>query len=316
MQKIKFEYKITAIYLLVGGLWILFSDQILFYFIKDIDLLTQLQTYKGWFYVIITAYLFFLLIEKHLVKIRNAEQKAKENDRLKTAFLQNISHEIRTPMNSIIGFADLLNNKDLSEEQKNQYLEIITNSSNKLLNIVNDVLDISLIETRNISAKEDKVHLNDLLEDIYISFEPIIKQEVSFSLNKGLTDTLSFILTDDVKIRQTLNNLLSNAIKFTVKGFIKFGYVLKKDELEFFIEDTGIGIAPNLHDKIFEHFHRVEIEISKLFEGAGLGLAICKGNIDLLNGKIWVKSELNKGSIFYFTIPYKPVNRIGISNAN
>lgn len=314
MQKIKFEYKVTFIYAIVGSLWILFSDKLLYYFIKDSDTIVELQIFKGWVYVLITAILLYFLLKRHLVKIRNAEQKAIENDRLKSAFLHNISHEIRTPMNGIIGFTGLLGNKDVTEEQKMQYLEIITKSSNQLLKIVNDILDISLIETGNVSAGESKIHLNNFMEEIYASFEPLIRKTVSFSLKKGLTDSLSIVLTDAVKIRQVINHLLDNAIKFTDKGHIKFGYILRSDELEFFIEDTGIGIAANLHNKIFENFHKAEIELSRLYEGVGLGLAICKGDIEILHGRIWVNSELNKGSTFYFTIPYKPVNQTAISS--
>lgn len=314
MQKIKFEYKITAIYAIVGSLWILFSDKLLYHLIKNSDTIVELQIFKGWIYVLITAILLYLLLKKHLVKIRNAEQKAIDNDRLKTAFLHNISHEIRTPMNGIVGFTDLLRNNNISEEQKDQYLDIITKSSDQLLKIVNDILDISLIETGNISAKENIIHLNEFLDELYISFEPLIKKEISFSLTKGLADTFSIVLTDAAKIRQILNNLINNAIKFTENGHINFGYALKKNELEFFIEDTGIGIALQLHDKIFENFHKAEIEISKLYAGVGLGLAICKGDIEILNGRIWVNSELNKGSTFYFTIPYNPVNQAEISS--
>ena len=256
----------------------------------------------------VTAILFYAFLKKHLEKLRNAEQKAKENDRLKTVFLQNISHEIRTPMNGIMGFAGLLNNGDLAEEQKSQYLDIITKSTDQLLKVVTDVLDIALIETGTNEVYESRIHVNNILDDIYIAFKPLIKQEIIFLLNKGLPDKLCIIYSDEEKIRQVLNNLLSNAIKFTEKGSIKIGYVLMDNELEFFVEDTGIGIAPTDHGKIFEHFRKAEMEISGLYRGVGLGLAICKGNVDLLKGKIWVKSELNKGSIFFFTIPYKIEN--------
>ena len=304
MRKIKFEYKITVAYAIIGGVWILFSDKLLLVFIGNSEGLTRMQTYKGWFYVIITALLFYSFLKRHLVKIREAEQKAKENERLKTAFLQNISHEIRTPMNGIIGFTGLLNNDDLSEEQKKQYLEIITTSTNRLLKIVNDVIDISLIETGTDQSYEGRLHLNNFLDELYSSTMPLMKGEIELVMTKGLSDDLSIILTDEAKIRQVMNNFISNAIKFTDKGYIRFGYVLKDEMIELFVEDTGIGIAPSLHTKIFEAFHKADIGISKLYEGVGLGLAICKGNAELLGGKIWVKSELKKGSVFYLLIPY------------
>lgn len=307
MQKLKFEYRIIAGYVLIGGIWIVFSDKIVNYFIRDPDLLTTIQTFKGWFCVIVTAILFYLLLKSHLVKIRNAEQKAIDSDRLKTAFLQNISHEIRTPMNSIVGFSELLKDRKISETEKSQYLAMIAKSSDQLLNIVNEVLDISLIETGNITINKKRVNLNNLLDDLYLSFKPSINNDISFSVIKGLSDPLSFIITDIIKVRQILNNLINNAIKFTDKGYIKYGYSLVNDELKFFIEDTGIGIDADFHDKIFERFRKVGHENLRLYNGVGLGLAISKGNIDLLKGKIWTESEQGKGSKFFFTIPYEPV---------
>jgi signal transduction histidine kinase/CheY-like chemotaxis protein len=307
MPTFKFEYRIIAGYIIVGGIWIIFSDKVLNYFIRDPDLLTRLQTFKGWFYVVMTAILFYSLLKSHLVKIRHAEQKAIDSDRLKTAFLQNISHEIRTPMNSIVGFSQLLQDKGITETEKNEYLKMIAKSSDQLLNIVNEVLDISLIETGNISISKKTVCLNYLLDEIYLSNKPLIKNDIEFSLIKGLSDPLSTIITDDTKVRQILNNLISNAIKFTDKGHIRFGYSLVNDELEFFIEDTGKGIDKEFHDKIFERFRKVEEENTRLFDGVGLGLAISKGNVDLLNGKIWLESEPGKGARFFFTIPYKQV---------
>ena len=307
MQKMKFEYRIIAGYVLVGCLWILFSDKLLNYFIRDPDMLTRIQTFKGWFYVLITAILFYAILKSHLVKIRNAEQKAIESDRLKTAFLQNISHEIRTPMNSIVGFSELLRDKKISESEKDQYLEMISKSSDQLLNIVNEVLDISLIETGNLSLNLRRVQLNNLMKEIFLSYKPLINKETSFTMSTGLSDTLSLILTDVIKIRQIISNLLNNAVKFTDKGHIGFGYTLEENELKFFIEDTGIGIPSDSHDKIFERFLKVGSDNERLYEGVGLGLAICKGNIDLLKGKIWMDSKPGKGSKFLFTIPYKPV---------
>jgi signal transduction histidine kinase/CheY-like chemotaxis protein len=307
MQKLKFEYRIIAGYLIIGALWIVFSDKLVNYFIRDPDLITQIQTYKGWFYVLITAILFYSLLKTHLVKLRSAEQKATDSDRLKTAFLQNISHEIRTPMNSIVGFSQLLKDSRTTKKEIPHYLDMIAKSSDQLLNIVNEVLDISLIETGNITVNKTRVNLNKLLDDLYLSHKPLINSDISFLLNKGLTDQLSLIITDGTKVRQILNNLLNNAIKFTDKGYVRFGYSLENDDLKFFIEDTGIGIEADFHEKIFELFRKVDADNLRFYEGVGLGLAICKGNIDLLKGRIWTESEPGNGSRFYFTIPYEPV---------
>lgn len=307
MDKVKFEYRIIAAYVIIGGLWILFSDKILNYFISDPRLLTRIQTFKGWFYVIITAILFYLILKSHLVKIRNAEQKAIDSDNLKTAFLQNISHEIRTPMNSIIGFSELLKENNSSENEKAQYLDMIEKGSGQLLNIVNEVLDISLIETGNISVNKQKVNLNSLVEEVYQLHKPLIKDGILFTSSKGLSDESSTIATDGTKVKQVLNNLLDNAIKFTDSGFIAFGYSLSNNELKFFIQDSGIGISVDYHDDIFQRFRKVGQDKNRLYEGLGLGLAICKGNIELLKGKIWIDSAPGEGSKFYFTIPYEPV---------
>jgi signal transduction histidine kinase/ActR/RegA family two-component response regulator len=307
IHKLNFEYRITIGYILVGGLWIVFSDKLLIYFIRDPDLLTRIQTYKGWFYVIITAFLFYSLLKSHLIKIRTAEQKAIDSDRLKTAFLQNISHEIRTPMNSIVGFSQLLKDKEITEDEKADYLDLISRSSDQLLNIVNEVLDISLIETGNISVNYKNVHLNKLLDDLYHIFSPLTNGNVEFSLKKELSDSESYVRTDATKVRQVINNLLNNALKFTEKGYVHFGYSRKGAELEFYIEDTGIGIDADYHDKIFDRFLKVGQDSVRLYDGVGLGLAICKGNVELLKGRIWLDSEPGKGSKFSFTIPYDPV---------
>jgi signal transduction histidine kinase/CheY-like chemotaxis protein len=305
MQKIKFEYRIIAGYIIIGGLWILFSDKLVQYFVRDPDLLTRIQTFKGWFYVLVTAILFYYLLKSHLVKIRNAERRAIDSDRLKTAFLQNISHEIRTPMNSIIGFSELLRDDKTTEFEKSQYLAMIAKGSDQLLDIVNEILDISLIETGNISVNKQKMNLNKLIDETYLIFKPLIRSEISFSVTKGLSDDEAMIITDTVKLKQILENLLKNAIKFTEKGNISFGYSHVNGELEFYVEDTGIGIDAESHKNIFERFHKIGHENKRLYEGVGLGLAICKGNIELLNGRIWVESKPGSGSKFFFTIPFE-----------
>jgi len=279
------------------------------YFVRDTEMLTTLQTYKGWFYVLITSILFYLILKRHLVRLREAELRARESDNLKTAFLRNISHEIRTPMNSIIGFAALLNENNIPDIKKSEYLKTINNSSNQLLNIVNEILDISLIETGNLGVIEKQVFLNKVMEELHSFFKPLIKPGIEFYLEKGLADKDSFIISDEIKIRKVLNNIINNALKFTEKGQISFGYNLKQNELEFFIEDSGIGIPEEFIPNIFSRFQKADNPLEKLYEGLGLGLSISKGNIDLLKGKIWVDSSPGKGSTFYFTIPYRLVKR-------
>jgi len=305
MPKLKFEIKIIAIYFIIGSLWIIFSDRFVRHLTSDIYLLSELQTYKGWFYVIVTTILFYIILKRHLKKLRKAEKDAKKSDRLKTSFLQNISHEIRTPMNGIIGFTELLKSDNLSSNEKKEFLKIIIKSSNQLLSVVDDVLAMSLLETGNIKAYENNVSLNEIMDELYQLFKPIIGKEVTFELSKELPDNLSEIVTDSVKLRQIIYNLLSNANKFTAKGHIHFGYKLRDKTLEFFVEDTGIGIDYEDHKTIFERFGKSVKKGTDFYDGLGLGLAICKGNVEILEGEIWLKSQLNSGSTFYFTIPYK-----------
>ena len=310
MSKLKFEYKFLIGYLLIGGLWILSSDWFVQKLISDVDLLTTTQTYKGWFYVLITGILFYVLLKKHLIKIRTAEKLARESEQLKTAFLQNISHEIRTPMNSIVGFSGLLQEDDISEEQQEKYLKILTNSSDQLLDVVNNVLDVSMIETGNIRANLVEFSLNEFLSQVHSNHSAILKEKLSLQLKNTLLKDNYVIYTDRIRIGQVLHNLISNAIKFTFEGTIVFGCEMKEDNLLFFVKDLGIGIDQRNQEKIFDRFYRAEIETSMTIGGTGLGLAICKGNVELLDGKIWVESSLGNGSQFYFTIPcrFKKIN--------
>jgi len=250
-------------------------------------------------------------------KLLKAKEKAEESDQLKTAFLNNLSHEIRTPMNAICGFSDMLTNPDLSDEKRNSFVTIIQKSSNQLLSIITDILTISSIETKQVKINIEKVTLNNILINLLNTFKPLAQSHnVSLFLKQQLESEHSEIFTDKTKITQILTNLLSNAVKFTNKGQIEFGYNLKSDieprEIEFYVKDTGIGIIPEIQSVIFEHFRQADT-VHVNYGGSGLGLSISKGFVELLSGKIWVVSELEKGSTFYFTIPYKPVNEINKS---
>jgi len=243
--------------------------------------------------------------------------KAEESDRLKTAFLQNLSHEIRTPLNAICGFSGMLNKPELSEEKRKSFTSIIQTSSNQLLSIVSDILTISSLETKQEKINIEKVCINNIIVDLLSIFKQQTKnQNISIYSRQSFSDEHSVIYTDKTKITQILSNLISNALKFTHEGFVEFGYNLKNNELEFYVKDSGIGIIPELHEKIFERFGQADRSINIKYGGTGLGLAISKGFAELLGGKIWVNSEIDKGSTFYFTIPYKPVNEIDISKTN
>lgn len=250
------------------------------------------------------------VVDKHKFQqqLIKAKEKAEESDKLKTAFLQNISHEIRTPMNGIIGFSQMLK-KNKTEEKRNHYIRIIEESCNQLLCIVNDVIDISKLQTKQARLHTSKVSINSIISDIYTQYSQKQNETgIALHMQKGLTDIEGVVYTDQIKLYQTLNNLINNAFKFTNKGHIKYGYDLKDNLLEFFVEDTGIGIDKNIQNQIFSYFRQAEVETTRRFGGTGLGLSICLGNIELLEGKIWVDSQPNKGSTFHFTIPYNPVN--------
>lgn len=241
-------------------------------------------------------------------QLKKAKEKAEESDKLKTAFLSNMSHEIRTPMNGIIGFSQMLNNKNITYEKQKTYLDIINQSCEQLLNIVDDILDISKIETNQYIVKNENVCINDVLDDLLALYQNKVKNlNLTISLNKTLKDTHSIVISDEIKLRKILNNLLSNAIKFTHEGEIKFGYEIENDLIKFYVKDSGIGIPKELHQKIFERFRQADITLSRKYGGTGLGLSITQGFVNLLGGKVWLESEENKGSIFYFTIPYSSI---------
>lgn len=324
MKKISFELKITFLYVLIGSLWILFSDKAILYLVNDADILTSLQSYKGWFYVAATGLLLFLLMKKHLNRLKSVEEelnlekeKAEEHSELKSAFISNISHEIRTPMNSIIGFSDLLNVPFLTDEKRLQYSRYISKNSKQLLSIVNNLLDISRIETGKIELFKSEFSVSDFINDVYTSFQKEAETKfLDFLLERDIENKHDIIYADKTKLQHIVSNLVTNAIKFTDKGFVKLGYYFEEQNIRFYVEDSGIGIDNQYLALIFERFRQVENGLSKKYSGTGLGLSICKSYIELMDGHIWVNSIPNQGSRFSFTIPYESVtknNKVGTS---
>lgn len=250
-------------------------------------------------------------LEKFNQKLKKAKEKAEESNNLKTAFLQNMSHEIRTPMNGIIGFSEMLNHPDVSEERRIFYTNIIIKSSQHLLDIVNNILDISKVETGLAEVAPNETNINKLMLDLFSFYQPQAwEKNVNMHINLPLEEDESTIMVDDIKLRQVLSNLLSNALKFTHDGYIKMGYVKKRKKLEFYVEDTGIGIEGALHDKIFERFRQAELSTTRKYGGTGLGLSISQAYVRLLKGELWLISKKDEGSTFYFNIPIvKPSKR-------
>ena len=208
-------------------------------------------------------------------------------------------------MNAIIGFSTLLNEPDLTEDERHQYIDIIFQSGNQLLSIINDIVDIANVESGLVRVNMMEFNLNSTLKSLNEQFRIAGKQNnVSINLSLALPEEALIIVTDKTKLVQILSNLINNAVKFTKKGQIDFGYILKDKVLEFFVRDTGIGIPSEYHSRIFDRFFQVDNKVSRQYSGTGLGLSICKGYIDLLGGSIKVESESGKGTQFIFTIPY------------
>lgn len=244
-----------------------------------------------------------LIKEKEQLVI--AKEKAEESDRLKSAFLANMSHEIRTPMNGILGFSGILKEPNLSGEKQLKYINIIEKSGERLLNIINDIVSISKIESGQMLVNLKNSNINDQMDFIYDFFKPQIEGKgIKFSCNKSLTNSNAIIHTDQEKVYAILTNLVKNAVKFTVKGSIDIGYFEKNSFITFFIKDTGIGIPNNRKDFIFDRFIQADISDVMARQGAGLGLSISKAYVEMLGGEIWVETELGKGSMFCFTLPY------------
>ena len=234
-----------------------------------------------------------------------AKEKAEESARLKSAFLANMSHEIRTPMNGILGFADLLNDSKLSTHEQKEYIGIIEKSGNRMLNIINNLINISMIESGSMEVYSRVCDINQQTEDLYAFFQPEAdRRNVQLSFVNSLSKPEAMIKTDREKLFAVLTNLIKNALKFTHEGRIEFGYDKKGQSLEFFVKDTGIGIPLDRQEAIFDRFIQADIKDQKVYEGAGLGLTISKAYIEMLNGKMWVESTEGEGSAFYFTIPY------------
>lgn len=251
-------------------------------------------------------------LQKMNQELMAAKEKAEESDKLKTSFLANMSHEVRTPLNAIIGFTNLLVNENSDQELKKQFLKIIENSSNDLINIIEDILDSSRIDSGSIKLNESEIDIHKMMCDLLISSENFNQQqEKNVTINykyPRITDKVS-IISDNVRLKQIVNNLISNAIKFTENGTVDFGYTIEEDNgkriIKFFVTDTGIGISNDKFEYIFERFRKIEGDAEKLYRGNGLGLYIAKRLAIFMGGDIQVSSEPGKGSTFTLVLPFK-----------
>ncbi len=246
--------------------------------------------------------------EEELIR---AKEKAEESDRLKSSFLANMSHEIRTPMNGIIGFASLLKRDNLTPENKNKYVDIINKNGETLINLIEDIIDVAKIEAGQLTVNKGECNIRNLLQDIDTFFRETSLFSPHVQLKISLPDDTSHDITrtDSSRLKQIITNLLSNAMKFTDEGEIEFGYRLRKDNfIEFFVRDTGIGMNAEEKELIFERFRQADDSSTRKYGGAGLGLTISKNLVHLLGGEIRVESEPDKGSAFFFTVPFIQTN--------
>lgn len=237
--------------------------------------------------------------------LNKAKIKAEESDRLKSAFLANMSHEIRTPMNGILGFTDLLKD-EVTNEEKHEYLEIIENSCNQLLLILNDIMEISKIEAGIVNKKIESIVINDFIQNIFTEMQGLVPKgrNIKLLLSANIPAKKIIGLSDPVKLKQVITNLINNALKFTEAGYVELGYNLLSDSfIEFYVSDTGLGISQSDIDKIFNRFVQIDNKLSVQNSGSGLGLSICKAYSEILGGSISVESEEGKGSRFILTIP-------------
>lgn len=251
-------------------------------------------------------------LENALKTAKEEKIKAENADNLKTIFLANMSHEIRTPMNSIIGFSNLLLTKNFNKMLTKKYLTIINKNSEELLRLLNDIIDLSKIEIDQLKINYEEFSISDLMDEINSTFylnKYLVKNNIKLK-NKNKLENYN-IISDRYRLKQILNNLISNAIKFTKNnGDVEFGcYFIGDNILKCYIKDTGVGIGGKYRKDIFKRFFQIDIEEKYKKEGAGLGLPIVIGLIKLLNGEIDYKSIIEKGTIFYFTIPIKIINK-------
>jgi signal transduction histidine kinase len=246
-------------------------------------------------------------ILKTNIELEKAKEKAIESDQLKSAFLANMSHEIRTPMNTIIGFSDLLGEPNISTERRHKFLKLIQSSSEHLLRIIDDIIDVSKLESNQLKINKKSCPLNELLYEIKESQSMIkivkAKNNIRLQLNIPKNTENINISCDPTRFRQILYNLVSNAFKYTKEGSVEIGYSISDVDsmIHLYVKDTGFGIQPEMFQLIFERFRQIENQ--NLQEGTGIGLSITKGLVHLLGGEIWIESKLDEGSTFHFTIP-------------
>jgi signal transduction histidine kinase len=251
-----------------------------------------------------------------IITVRNNYLKqtfmAQRSDKLKTAFLANMSHEIRTPLNALIGFSQLLIERDLPKDKKERYSQLITENGDYLMKLISDILDISMIESGQLKIIKHKSNLNNLLKHIYTVHNEVLHTKTAdkVELKLEIPPKTVYAEVDEMRLKQIIFNLIGNAIKYTAKGYIKFGYTTSGNEILFFVEDTGCGIKEEFQPEVFDRFVRhEEAREVKTTRGSGIGLSLSKELVNILGGKIWFNSKYKEGTTFYFSLPYSPTQQ-------
>ncbi len=255
-----------------------------------------IDVYSGLIIYLLIIYIFTMVAKNNYLE---QYKKAKESERLKTAFLHNLSHEIRTPLNAIVGFSSLLVDYDTSNNTR--FKKIITENSDHLIRLIEDMIDMSMIETNQLSLKKTNINLYNTLKNLNEIFKIQLSPAVQLEIELCNKDFI--INTDKTRLEQILMNLLKNAIKFTEKGHIRLSHKIENKLILFYVEDTGIGIEKELQERIFDRFTKGNTNSKNVYRGAGIGLFLTKKMVEILGGRIWLDSQINKGSTFYFTVP-------------
>lgn len=254
----------------------------------------------GMLFSFLVIYSFMIAIKKNYIR---EYERAKTSDRLKSAFLANMSHEIRTPLNAIVGFSSLITEPDFTDEDKKMFREQIAGNSEYLISLMEDIIDVSKIESNQLTMKIEEVNVVPLIRQITQSFQHSVMLEKNVTVVDNLGVSKLMVRVDQLRFGQILRNLLSNAIKFTDEGTIEVGCKKKNGFFIFSVKDTGIGIHTEHQQIIFDRFMKIENDIQHLHRGTGIGLFLSRQLVEKFGGKIWVESEVGKGSVFYFTIP-------------
>lgn len=286
---------------------------------KEVD--SEIPDYIKWLLVIIGIILvmviIFSMILRYRVKVQTrtlwkknrqltrAKEKAVESEHLKTIFLQNMSHEIRTPMNGILGFLELLKEPDLDSDSRRKYIDIVIKSGQRLLTTINNIIEISKIDSDQITVHTSQINSPEVMDFYYHFFKPQAREKnIDLRLNHTLPQEKEVFMADKFIFDNILTNLLNNAIKFTQKGYVEFGNSFENNNLIFYVKDTGAGIPEDRQEAIFDRFVQANLNNTRPHEGSGLGLSIVKAYVKALNGQIWMESEMGKGTTFYFSIPF------------